>query len=93
MENYSLENNKMIAEFMGLVIITDNISYFDTDYKPLKKYHSDWSWLMPVVEKIIGMKDVYGQKRHEVKMSINPKIDITYGAVVEFIKWYNETSK
>lgn len=46
------KDNKLIAEFMGLTIITDNISYFDTNYKALKNYHIDWNWLMEVVEKI-----------------------------------------
>lgn len=46
------KDNKLIAEFMGLTIITDNISYFDTNYKALKNYHSDWNWLMEVIEKI-----------------------------------------
>lgn len=48
----TIENNKLIAEFMGLTIITDGISFFDTNYKPLKKYDSDWNHLMEVVEKI-----------------------------------------
>ena len=47
-----VENNKLIAKFMGLEIITDGISWFDTNYKPLKKYHSSWNALMPVIEKI-----------------------------------------
>lgn len=47
-----LENNKLIAEFLGLTITTDGISLFDTNYKPLAKYHESWNDLMPVVEKI-----------------------------------------
>ena len=47
-----IEGNKLLAEFMGLEIITDDISYFDTNYRTLRKYDSDWSALMPVVEKI-----------------------------------------
>lgn len=47
-----LLNNKMIAQFMELTIITDDISWFDTNFNPLKKYHESWSDLMPVVEKI-----------------------------------------
>lgn len=46
------ETNKLVAAFMGLTIITDGISFFDTDYKAMKQYHKDWSNLMEVVEKI-----------------------------------------
>lgn len=46
-----IADNKVIAAFMELTIITDGISWFDTDYKPLKKYHSDWNDLMPVWKK------------------------------------------
>ena len=55
------ENNKLIAEFMGLTIITDEISWFDTNYKPLKKYNEFWADLMPVVEKIeeLDLKEQY----------------------------------
>lgn len=51
------ENNILIAKFMGLTIITDNISYFDTDYKPLKKYDTNWNELMQVVERINLLDD------------------------------------
>ena len=47
-----MEKNKLIAEFLGLTIITDEISLFDTNYKPLCKYHESWNDLIPVVEKI-----------------------------------------
>lgn len=48
----TLEKNKKLAEFLGLTIITDGISYFDTHFKPLKDYDKDWNSLMEVVEKI-----------------------------------------
>ena len=47
-----LKNKKLIAKFMGLTIITDGISWFDTSYKGLKKYNESWDYLMPVLEKI-----------------------------------------
>lgn len=49
------ENNKLIAQFLGLTIITDGISLFDINYKPLAKYHESWNDLMPVVEKIVNL--------------------------------------
>ena len=69
------------------------------------KFHSSWDWLMPVVEKveslgfetsiyhlpqvlntvkiISGRNDVIGVNR-------KTKIEATWLAVTEFIKWYNE---
>ena len=47
-----IEGNKLITQFLGLTIITDGISLFDTNYKPLAKYHESWNDLMSVVEKI-----------------------------------------
>ena len=54
----TIENNKLIAEFMGLnlhqgVWIKSTLA---TERKICKedalKYHEDWNWLMEVVEKI-----------------------------------------
>ncbi len=63
-----IEGNKIIAEFMGGEFFTDThsleVSILDLrvrNIEPNKKtsryisaleYHSSWSWLMPVVEKI-----------------------------------------
>ena len=52
------ENNKLIAEFMGLNLYRENWykSTIGTEKKICKEndlqYHSDWNWLMEVVEKI-----------------------------------------
>ena len=73
-----IENNKLIAEFMGLfdkILSTGNIHswsdatfYYCTEDSKEKviegiikysKYHTDWNWLMKVVEKIHSMQS-YG---------------------------------
>ena len=95
------EKNKMIAEYMGLVIITDDISFFDTNYKPLARYDKSWEALMPVVEKISKnysyycsndsgdwqvLIDIYGINIVGVNIR-----EVTYKAVVEFIQCYNKS--
>ena len=60
MENI-IENNKLIAEFLGFELTTDSISilYYTEDrgLKQLPKFHSNWNWLMSVVEKIENLQD------------------------------------
>ena len=100
------KDNKLIAEFMGLTIITDNISYFDTNYKPLKNYHNDWNWLMEVVEKIENLSKegetyMFSITKFSARVTYkgsrivdlpidNTKIEAVYNACIEFIVWYNE---
>lgn len=71
-----LEGNKLIAEFMGAFLrdmghgdmVWDHASYMSPvickgQYE--LEYHSSWSWLMPVVEKIESLGDFYiGIDRH-----------------------------
>jgi hypothetical protein len=107
-------NNKLIAEFMGLEEIYTpllniyEISETETCLETDLAYHTDWNWLMPVVEKIehIDSIDVNiltnGTRIYEWRsggkviidnsadISFSNKIEHTYHAVVEFIKWYNE---
>lgn len=99
------KNNKIIAQFLGLTIITDGISLFDTKYKPLAKYHENWNDLMPVVEKIeslegwVQIDGLSNRKLATIRVGdmweksflgeSDSKIEATYKAVVEFIKWYN----
>ena len=67
-------------------------------------YNKSWDWLMPVVEKIESLRDVNGNAyRFTIDMCNaqiegtnieivggSCKLDTTYQAVIEFIKWYNK---
>jgi cytochrome oxidase Cu insertion factor (SCO1/SenC/PrrC family) len=86
--------NKLIAEFMGVNIITiDDVRknknpYFSSADGYLEddiKYHSSWDWLMPVVEKIenFGFEFFIVEDRvkiaHNTDHSIDVIIDFTSG--------------
>ena len=76
------ENNKLITEFLGW-----HSRKFEEDELD---FHTDWNWLMPVIEKILDISlnldtmEMY----YNITDSI-PKIEQTHKEVVEFIKWYN----
>lgn len=66
-------------------------------------YHKSWDWLMPVVEKIENLKFEYSYYKgraiitdlgfqnmmNDIAFS-GSRIEATWLAVVEFIKWYNQ---
>ena len=65
MEN--LENNKLIAEFMGMNIVTLDdirrnknpmISNADGYTVDSLQYHTSWDWLMPVVDEIESIEGI-----------------------------------
>ena len=96
----TIENNKLIAEFMGLSIKEGVCYYTDEDdmfpmgievEEPYLPYDDSWDWLMPVVERIEQV--IQGVASAEVHLSIYSTIDEVYQAVVEFIKEYNSTPK
>jgi len=85
------ENNKIIAEFMGLSIKEGVCYYTDEDdmfpmgievEEPYIPYDEDWNWLMPV---IIKMADA----REDTHYKLYKTIDEAYEEVVEFINQYN----
>ena len=79
--------------------------YFEEDLK----YHSSWDWLMPVVENIegIGADILIGrmfceikfrfplspEKEFDVRIVSGIKMNAIHGAIIEFIKWYNQNKK
>jgi hypothetical protein len=100
------ENNKLIAEFMGLVV-SDRENYtseLHTNVDADLKYNTSWDWLMPVVEKIenLGYEFFIVENRVEVAhntdhsietiidLTSRSKRDATYQGVVEFINQYNK---
>ena len=54
-----MNENKLIAEFIGVVFHDDENQYYDNNGLYIGeelRYHTSWDWLMPVVEKIRSIK-------------------------------------
>ena len=50
-----LEGNVIIAEFMELDVLYENMVHYESCLKTqvtTMKYHTSWDWLMPVIGKI-----------------------------------------
>ena len=55
------------------------------------EYHSDWNWLIGVVEKISEYRLAFPEQANKVcdlKIVVNK--DALYNACVQFIEWYNQ---
>ena len=94
-----MNNNKLIAEFMGWDIkspttIPSNLhlSNLELDSGEFWAYefHTSWDWLMPVAKKCINPEDnTEGWDNLAVALT-TCNIEEVYQAVVEFIKEYNK---
>ena len=96
-----MENNKLIAEFMGdtLPLNTGMMGLSEADVQDLEnlKYDTSWDWLMPVVQKcyeteVVVQPAVEGGCSGLITFPLIglPYMESTYNAVVKFIKEYNE---
>ena len=103
------ENNKIIVEFMKWDILNDMTYSKATKGKWVEldklKFHSNWNWLMEVVEKIESLEgigvdfykgciDVYNEEVNLIRINRKglTKIEAVYNACVEFIKWYSKNA-
>jgi len=86
-----MNNNKLIAEFMGDTFYPEPQHWYDSHGSFIGdalKYHNSWDWLMPVVQKCF---EVAENEDDFFDISGNlPYMDETYKSVVEFIKTYND---
>ena len=97
-----IENNRIIAEFMGftkdskeLYLIDDYTLRSEDEYQATyvdeMKYHSSWDWLMPVVSKCREESNAEDSHWEAIYYSLEGcDINVTYHAVVEFIKQLKE---
>lgn len=99
----TIENNKLIAEFMGVESYEFRgytMFVFEEDnHRPHidLHYHKDWNWLMEVVEKIESL-DIYYNNYIDYnssivssgKIELSTNINFVYNQIIDFIKWYNE---
>ena len=90
------ENNKLIAEFMGLESFKDSLAALhqgkinvDVDVYEQAQYHTSWDWLMPVVDKCYQEH----MSKHIAEAVMTCNIDEAYKVVLEFIKEYNADSE
>jgi hypothetical protein len=98
--------NSLIADFMGLRHVSDdkyiknlkemksNGIYFEQGYMTSDlKYDTDWNWLMPVIKKILDISlELDSMEMYYEIIDSVPVMEHTYQAVVDFIKWYNESN-
>lgn len=98
MDKEIIDGNILICDFMGWQH-HDNETYDKYEMENLK-YHSDWSWIMPVVKKIKLTPMIKGvvmrqtgiwEKIEDELVSI--EIESLWLAVVQFIQWFNNHNK
>ena len=86
-----MNNNKLIAEFMGYH--TSDTEFKDENgfWNDTSVFENSWDWLMPVVQKIEDyLSDNVGKVGYFDDGLISNDIEVRHQAVVEFIKQHND---
>ena len=89
---HTMNDNKLIAEFMEVVFHDDENQYYSADGLHIGntlQYHTSWDWLMPVVEKIKDMGYDHELDKIDNVLTCDLRQENLYNAVVEFIKEFN----
>ena len=82
-----MENNKLIAEFMGM-----DTNWVAKSTDDTYNYHESWDWLMPVADKCLTTDEAFvteGQHYFVNDALLTCNIEVVYDRVVLFIKDYN----
>ena len=89
-----MKNNKLIAEFMGVVFYDDESQFYSANGVHMGGrlyYHTSWDWLMPVVQKCFDTQQPSEGQHYFINESLlTMKIEVVYDRVVEFIKENNK---
>jgi hypothetical protein len=93
----NLENNKLIAEFLGYTQPHPEYKsatyWYKKNESPLTilSFDTDWNWLMRAIEKILDISlDMDSMEMYYNITDCVPNIEQSYLSVVEFIKLYNK---
>lgn len=101
----TIENNKLIAEFLGFDILTNGRYQYNSEITYfLPDFETDWNWLMVIIGKIEDLGYKFNITSGDATALMNhgaiyqsliytidglTKIQATYKTIIEFIKWYN----
>jgi len=86
---YELEETLTDNIFVyAIPTINNNLDFFEPNEL---LYHSDWNWLMKVIEEILTVSlELDAMELYLGIIDCIPDFEVTYRAIIEFINWFNE---